>query len=141
MSLYVIDASVVVPRLVKEVLTPYARAMFAHYQPSDRYIVPEHCLLECANVLASHVRFHGMPMVAAAQARKVLYRLPLTRVPAKRLLKRALDMSLRHQIVVYDSVYIAIAEQVGAPLITADQKQAQAAAAEGVTLKPITDFA
>jgi predicted nucleic acid-binding protein len=50
-------------------------------------------------------------------------------------------MSLRHQIVVYDSVYIAIAEQVGAPLITADQKQAQAAAAEGVTLKPITDFA
>lgn len=37
------------------------------------------------------------------------------------------------------SVYIA--ERLGAPLITADAKQSAAAAAEGVTLKPITDFA
>jgi len=39
----------------------------------------------------------------------------------------------------YDSVYIVMGQTLNLPLITADQKQA-CAAAEGVTVKPITDF-
>ena len=53
---------------------------------------------------------------------------------------RALEIGLKHELAVYDSVYIALAEQLGHPLITDDSRQATAASAEGITLKAITDF-
>jgi len=42
--------------------------------------------------------------------------------------------------VIYDSIYVALAKNFNVPLITVDQPQIRAAAAEGITLKPITDF-
>jgi predicted nucleic acid-binding protein len=56
------------------------------------------------------------------------------------LLPRALEIGLNNQLAVYDSVHIALAEKLGLPLITVDAKQATAATASGVVLKPITDF-
>jgi len=47
---------------------------------------------------------------------------------------------LKHQLAIYDSIYIALAEKLNYPLITVDQKQAKASQAEGVTLKNIADF-
>lgn len=52
----------------------------------------------------------------------------------------ALQIGLVHQLAIYDSIYIALAEQFNCPLITADVKQEAAAKAIGVTIKPITDF-
>jgi predicted nucleic acid-binding protein len=48
---------------------------------------------------------------------------------------------VQHNLAIYDSVYIALAERLGFPLITADAKQAAAAAGVGATLKPTADFA
>jgi len=67
--------------------------------------------------------------------------LPLTLQPVIALLERSLEIGLAHQLAVYDSLYIALAERLALPLITADTKQEAAARAVGVTLKPITDFA
>jgi len=53
---------------------------------------------------------------------------------------RALEIGLKHQLAIYDSIYIALAEKLNYPLITVDQKQAKASQAEGVTLKNIADF-
>lgn len=63
-----------------------------------------------------------------------------THTAETKVLPRALEIGLKHQLAVYDSVYIALAEQLGYSLITDDGKQAAAATAEGITLKPITDF-
>jgi predicted nucleic acid-binding protein len=47
---------------------------------------------------------------------------------------------LKHKLALYDSIYIALAEQLKYPLVTDDSKQAEAARAEGIILKLLTDF-
>ncbi|RLE51973.1 MAG: PIN domain nuclease [Candidatus Methanomethylicota archaeon] len=43
------------------------------------------------------------------------------------LLEEALQIALSHQITVYDALYLAQANKLKAPLLTSDQKQANAA--------------
>ncbi len=50
-------------------------------------------------------------------------------------LDKAFEISLKHKITVYDSVYIALSIKEALPLLTLDSEQARVAWAEGV--KPI----
>lgn len=43
--------------------------------------------------------------------------------------------------VLYDSLYLALAEALSYPLITVDQRQSQVAAVVGIPLKPVAGFA
>ena len=140
MSDYIVDASVVVQRLIRETYTENARALFKQLTTAERLIVPEFCLLECTNVLWKHVRFQGMPQSHAENLVSDLIALPLTIIPVQGLLTRGLQIGLIHQLAVYDSVYIALAEQLNMPLITVDERQEKAARALGMTIKPLTDF-
>jgi predicted nucleic acid-binding protein len=140
MAIYIVDASVVIEYLVTGPYTTNARALFTQAVPADRLIVPEFCLLECTNVLWKLVRFQGMPVSQAQALLKHLRRLPLARVPVKATLDTALRIGLTHQLAVYDSAYVALASRSRYPLITIDQPQSHAAGAEGIVLKPITDF-
>ena len=103
--------------------------------------VPEFCLIECVNVVWKHVRFNQMPMHVARQTVQDVRDLPLALVVASEFLPRALEIGIAHGLAIYDSVYIALAENLACPLITVDQRQSSAASTIGVTLKPITDFA
>jgi predicted nucleic acid-binding protein len=103
--------------------------------------LPEFCLVECTNVLWKRVRFVGTTAEEAQNAIRDLLALPLTVHTISELLPRALVIGLNHELSVYDAVHIALAEKLGHSLITVDPKQAKAAVAIGVTLKPITDFA
>ena len=58
----------------------------------------------------------------------------------KDLLVRGIQIGLKYQLAVYDSIYIALAEKLSLPLITVDVRQEAAAKDSGITLKPITDF-
>lgn len=140
MAIYIVDASVVIEYLVTGAYTPNAYALFNQATPNDRFIAPEFCLLECTNVLWKQVRFNGMPVTQAEALLRHLKKLPLMRIPAKAVLSNALKIGLTHQLAVYDSAYIALAKRSGYPLISIDQPQVQAAAAEGVALIPITNF-
>lgn len=137
---FVVDASVVTARFIRELYTPNAIALFSQVRIEYFLYAPEFCRLECVNVLWKHVRFHSMPIERAEQAIIDLMALPLRAVPVPALYMRALQIGLTHQLAAYDSVYIAMAEHLGHPLITIDEKQANAAAKEGVILKPLTDF-
>jgi predicted nucleic acid-binding protein len=140
MTTYVVDASVVIERLIRGTYTPNAQALFRQLTPNDTLIVPEFCLLECTNVLWKQVRFQGMSQVQAETLLRDLRALPLKRIPAKAALSMALHVGLKHQLAIYDSAYIALAIRSRYALITIDQPQTRAAAAEGVMVKPITDF-
>lgn len=120
--------------------TANAKAFFNQVAPQDRLIVPEFCLMECANVLWKQVRFQGMLQADAEVLLRDLYRLLLRRTPVKRVLQMALQIGLRHSLAIYDSTYIALALQSRAPLLTVDQAQTHAASAEGLTLVPISQF-
>jgi len=83
---------------------------------------------------------HGLDRSRAESLLHDLIALPLTVYSATNGLQRALQLGLKHQLAIYDSVYVALVEQLNHPLITDDGRQAKAAAAEDITLKPITDF-
>ena len=87
-----------------------------------------------------HVRFDGLPESEAEILLEDLANLAFKVVPIEDVLTRALQIGLAHQLAIYDSVYIALAEKYSYPLITADARQEAAAKAVGVTIKPITDF-
>jgi len=140
MTQYIVDASVVVQRLIYDTHTTNAKALFRHVGTLHELYVPEFCLLECTNVLWKQVRFHGMSQSDAEILIDDLSNLPFMIIPATSLLKRGLQIGLLHQLAVYDSVYIALAEHLGYPLITTDARQEQAAKALGIPIKPITDF-
>ena len=140
MAIYIIDASVVIDYLVVGPYTANSGAFFGQVTPNDRLLVPEFCLLECANVLWKHVRFQGMSVLQGQALLKHLKKLPLSRVPAKAALDAALAIGLTYQLAVYDSAYVALASRSRYPLITIDQAQSRAATTEGIAVIPITNF-
>ena len=140
MSHYVVDATIVIEYLIIGTYTPNAQAFFNQITTADQLIVPEFCLLECTNVIWKQVRFNSMSRRDAQDLLRVLRTLKLRRAPMKRLLNSVLEIALNNTLAVYDSAYIALALQSGAPLLTVDQPQIRAATAEGVTLIPITHF-
>ncbi|MCL1469263.1 type II toxin-antitoxin system VapC family toxin [Argonema antarcticum] len=137
---YVVDASVVIKYFLTETYTPEVRVLVAGMSGDNRLYIPEFCPIECVNVLWSNVRFRGLIQTDAEQFVIDLLDLPFQIVPVKNLLPRALQIGLTHQLAVYDSLYIALALDMGFPLITVDDKQLNAATACGVVIKPITDF-
>jgi len=140
MSDYIVDASVVIQYLITDTYTSNARKLFFSLTKNDKIHVPEFCLLECTNVLWKQVRFNGMLAVDADILVSELNMLPLNIVSVQAILNRALEIGLQHQLAVYDSAYIALAERLSYPFITVDQRQERAARAVGVSLKPVTDF-
>jgi len=140
MASYVVDTSVVMRRFIIEPYTPESRELLARMDRGDDLFIPEFCLIECVNVFWKKVRFQGLPQADAEQFIIDLLGLDFYIVPVSKLLTRALQIGLTHQLAVYDSLYIALALDRGFPLITVDDKQSNAATACGVVIKPINDF-
>lgn len=140
MSQFIVDTSVVIQHFVSEAHTVNADALMEQAGKTITVYLPEICLVECANVLWKHVRFHGVLQSEAEVLVRDIAELDVVVAPSAGLLSRAFIIGLKHQLAIYDSVYIALAEQLGYPLVTYDTKQAEAARAEGIILKPLTDF-
>ncbi len=78
--------------------------------------------VECANVLATVVRRGTADASYAQQSLEVIAALPLVRWRTTALLREALEIACAHGISVYDACYVALADALGVPLLTADQK-------------------
>ncbi|MBN1121907.1 MAG: type II toxin-antitoxin system VapC family toxin [Anaerolineae bacterium] len=141
MTAYVVDASVVIQRLIVDTYSSNSKVLFNSLADSqDELWVPEFCLLECANVLWKQVRFRGLPEEQALQLIRDLIVLPFYVTPVSDLISNAMRIGLDHELAIYDSLSIAMAAHLGHSLITVDAKQEKAAKNIGVTVKPITDF-
>ncbi|MCA0456637.1 MAG: type II toxin-antitoxin system VapC family toxin [Chloroflexi bacterium] len=137
---YVVDASVVIQHFIPDTFTFNADSLFDEISKTLEIHVPEFCLLECTNVLWKQVRFNNLTVADAKASIQDLLLLPIYVEPAPLLLQRALEIGVEHQLAVYDSTYIALAERLGYPLVTVDARQETAARAVGIALKPVTDF-
>lgn len=140
MTNYIVDASVVAEFIVGGIYTSNARSLFRGALGGDLFSAPELCLAECTNVIWRLVRFQGMPPDQAITALRNLRALPLKRMATKSVLSAALGIGLKHDLAIYDSLYIALALRSKSTFVTIDKKQTRAAISEGVTVKPITDF-
>jgi predicted nucleic acid-binding protein len=137
---YIVDASVVAEYLVTGPFTTQATAFFRGAFAGDQFTVPEICLNECANVIWKAIRFRGMPPSQGFQALLDLKALPLKRTPTKSILSLALSIGLKHDLAIYDSLYIALAQRSQLPFVTLDVKQGKVASTEGIITLSISQF-
>ena len=80
--------------------------------------------LEVASALWGLVRRGALDAAVAHSALRQLAVLPVTRCDHRPLLPRCWE--LRHNLTVYDAAYVALAEAIGATLLTSDQRLVQA---------------
>jgi predicted nucleic acid-binding protein len=118
----VLDASVMVDLLTMEAReTTQIRARLLN---EPRVHVPHLVDAEVTHALRALVL---RDRLAAARARRAIRRyavLPLTRWPQTPLLSRV--FALRDQLTAYDATYVALAEALGATLLTRDARMAKA---------------
>jgi predicted nucleic acid-binding protein len=133
----VVDASVGIKLFLAEPLSEEAHALFAHLNddPPARLYVPELFFIECANILWKYVRRFDYPAGDALQDIGDLVRLPLQRVSLAVLAEAALAVATQYGSTAYDSAYVALAQRLDLPLVTADEALIQRFAATGLDVR------
>ena len=133
MNLFVPDASVAVKWLLParpEPLHPEAESWLRRYVKDEvAFVVPDLFWAELANILWKWIRQGRIERIVAQEGLRRLEALQIRTVPSLALLDLALELSVRYQRSVYDSLYVALALQATAQVITADEKLANALAA------------
>jgi len=118
----VLDASAAVDWLLQ---TPSGlqieRRIFSHHESLH---APHLIDVEVAQVLRRLARENIVSQSRAKQAIQDLLDLRMTRYPHSVLLGRA--WQLRHNLSAYDAVYVALAEKIGAVLISRDSRLSSA---------------
>jgi predicted nucleic acid-binding protein len=117
----VVDASVLVMAVIdSEGAGVRARQRMA----GERLHAPHLIDLEVASALRKLVTRRTIRVAAATSAIVELTRLPLRRMPHVRLLPRCWE--LRQNLSIYGACYVALAEALQLPLLTADRRLARA---------------
>jgi predicted nucleic acid-binding protein len=119
----VVDASVGVKKFIIDPLTPKVDQLFAHFTNPDASIyVPDLFYIECTNIAWKYIRA-GFYSLAEAQTNLASFKaLNFKAVSTADLILDALRISSTYTISAYDACYVALSQQVTAPLLTQDQK-------------------
>ncbi len=133
MSLLVIDASVAAKWFLPardETLTDEALELLRRYAKGQvRLVVPDLFWAEFGNILWRAVRQRRCTKPAADTAIAAMKDRKLPTVPSETLLDLAFVIATAFDRTVYDSLYVALAVESTAQLVTADVKLANALAA------------
>lgn len=133
MNLFVIDASVAAKWFLPaadEPLIDEALEMLEGYAKGRvRFVVPDLFWAEFGNILWKAVRQGKCTRGAAEAAIAATKSRRLPTVPSETLVEQAFAIAATYNRTVYDSLYVALAVDLRAQLITADEKLANALAA------------
>ena len=133
MSLIVVDASVAVKWFLPEegeTLGSQAVALLDAYDDDQaRFVVPDLFYVETASAIWKAVRAGRVSRAFGDQSLVLLMQREFPTVPTLKLLDRAFQIAADYGRTVYDSLYVALAVQTSAQLITADERLANALAA------------
>ena len=117
MTRYVIDASVAIKWVIEEPGTRQAVALRGHRLEAPDLLIPE-----CTNILWKKVRRDELSDQEAMIAGGLLRRADVWLEAMSGLMEPALTLALRLGHAAYDCFYVALAQQQGCPLVTADDR-------------------
>jgi predicted nucleic acid-binding protein len=131
----VVDAIVAAQVVSPEPLTAQATALFSLLIGGRAtFHVPELFYIECANIFWKKKQRGVCSESQAVQALTDLLALPLISTTHSLLAVDALKLAHAWDITAYDACYPALAERLGVPFITADQKLERQLAGSGRAL-------
>jgi len=129
---YVVDASVAAQVVSSEPLTAQATALFALLVGGQAtFHVPELFYIESANIFWKKKQRGVCSESQAVQALSDLLALPLISTSHALFAVESLKLALALDITAYDGCYLALAERLAVPFITADQKLERKVAGSG----------
>jgi predicted nucleic acid-binding protein len=133
LNAYVLDASVAAKWFLPAEQEPFSaeslRILEGYSKGRIQMMVPDLFWPELGNVLWKAVRLKRISSASAAEAIAALVERRLPTAPTSPLLKDAFAIAARFDRAVYDCIYVALAVTSGRPLLTADERLANALAA------------
>ena len=113
----VIDASVACKWFFEEPLSAEARALA---EAGEAFSAPDLILVECANAAWRRVSAETVPLTQAQAFLAALPKWFVSLFPSSRMHARAFEMACVLDHPVYDCLYLALAEDEGSRMVTAD---------------------
>src|SRR5262249_40493737 len=108
-----------------------------HLSGEVALIAPDLLLTEFASLAAKLHRRKELSAEQADEAFKSISRLAPRLFETQPLLSGALTLSLRHQISLWDCVYLALANEHGCPMLTADLRLLRCGAARHASIQAL----
>jgi len=120
----VVDASAGIKLILEEPHTAIMRQYFDRLfdTPPVTIHVPDLFFAECANILWKTVRRGDSTLMDSQRSLAFLSTLRLPTTPSAELNERAIEIACQFGISSYDALYVTLAERLGLPLITADNR-------------------
>ena len=132
MKACVIDANIaakwVLPPAGETFVDHALRLLDRHGKGDLQFVVPDLFWAETGNILWKAVRYGRCSKASAENSLATLKASRLVTVPTERLVEAALTIAVTFNRTAYDSLYVALAQESGTVLITADEKLANALA-------------
>lgn len=125
---FVVDASVGIKLFVEEEFSEQAQALFSYLaaDPPAELHVPDLFYIECANILLKYTRRFGRSRDDSSADIADLRLLSLETTSTADLMEDAFLLAVEKHLTAYDACYAVLARTLDVPLITADEKLAQA---------------
>jgi predicted nucleic acid-binding protein len=116
---FVIDASVAIKWVIDEPGTQQALLL---RQVRHQLSAPDLLVPECANILWKKVRRQELTVDEAMLAARLLQRADVRLEPMRPLLEAATRLAVALDHPAYDCTYLALAQVLSCPLVTADER-------------------
>jgi predicted nucleic acid-binding protein len=122
----VLDASVGIKTVIQEDYSEMVRDYLGRLLDEQpvKIAVPDLFFIECANILWKNVRRGTYPADRTKQNITALKKFRLAVTPVTDLAAEAAEFACTYEVTAYDACYVVLADRLGVPLLTADNKLA-----------------
>jgi len=137
----VVDTNICIKHFIADPLTFKVNQLFDHLDnPSVQFFVPDLFYIECSNALWKYVRanLYTLEQVQADLTDLKALRFQVT--STRDLMNEAVKIGLSYGITAYDGCYVALSQQVSAPLLTLDERLVNSLAGSGFDVRLFTNF-
>ena len=120
----VVDASALIRLFFPDGPLPdnFAEFMCSVERGVNRAIAPELLVAEATNVINKKRKLREVTGSESVQLLSDLLAVPIRLFPHRPIISRAFEMAQEHNLTVYDTLYLALAEEHGAVIFSADDQ-------------------